>query len=57
MTSIIDLIYMTPDIGALDTWVIEDELATPPDKVVIEYNLANLEGKAGGMGNSEEVTG
>lgn len=57
MTSIIDLTCMIPDIGALDTWVINDVLETPSNHKVIVADLADPERKADSIGTSQEITG
>lgn len=52
MTSIIDMIYMSPNIEALNTWVIDPKPAKPSDHDGIVYDLADEEGEVGSMGTS-----
>lgn len=56
-TSIINLMLTTPEVGKLDTWIIDEELSTPTDHEVIVSDLANLDETIGGMGTSQKVTG
>lgn len=51
-----DLTYTNTDIGSLDTWVIDDEQATPSDYKVIVYNLADPKEEGHSMGTSQEIT-
>lgn len=54
---IINLTITSPEIGALYTWIIDDELFTLFDHEVSVCNLSNLNETVGGMGTSQEVTG
>lgn len=56
MTSIIALIFSTPEIGALDRGVLDSELTTLSDNEVLVCDSANPEGKVDSMGISQEIT-
>lgn len=56
ITSIMDLNFTTPDIGALNIWVIDDKPTTTSEYVVIVYDLADSEEEAESMSASQEVT-
>lgn len=55
ITSIIDLIFTTPDIGALNMLVINNKLTTLSAHEFIVYQLADPGGEAKSMGNSQKV--
>lgn len=55
-TSIIELTFHTPGIGALDMWVINEELSRQSDYKVIVFDLTRLEETVRGMVTSQEVT-
>lgn len=50
ITSIFDLTYTTSDIGTLDIWTMDQELATLSYNKIIVCNLADPEGVVGSMG-------
>lgn len=54
-TSIINLTFNNPEIGALNDWIINEELSTPSDHEVIVHDLANLNETVGGMRTSQDV--
>lgn len=53
---IIELPFTTPELGALESWVINEELATSSDHELIVFDTANLYETIGSMGTSQEVT-
>lgn len=55
--SIINLMFTTREIEAVDFWIIDQELSTMFDHKVIVCDLTNLDETVGGMGTSQEVTG
>lgn len=54
--SVIDLMFTMPELGALDLWVIDKELATLPDHELIVFDTANLDVTIGSLSTSQEVT-
>lgn len=57
MTSYIELIFTTHDIGAPDTFVIDDKLLTPSDHKVIICGIVYPNGIASTMCTTMEITG
>lgn len=55
-TSINDLIFTTFELSTMDSWAIDEELATPSDYELIVFNMANLDEKKAGIGTSREIT-
>lgn len=56
-TSIIDLTFSTPELGALDSCVFHEKLATSSDHVRIVFDTANLNETIGNMDTSQKVNG
>lgn len=56
-TSTIDLTFTTSEIGAMDPWIIDEELSTPSEYEVIVFDTASLDETIEGMRTSQEVTG
>lgn len=49
--------FTTPEIGALDMWINDEDLSTPSDYEVNIFDLANLDKTVGGMRAIQDVTG
>lgn len=56
-TSIIDFTFFTPELGALESWIIDEELVTPFDHELIIFNMTNMDETVDRMSTSQEVTG
>lgn len=56
-TSIINLTFITLEIGALDTWVVDEEFSTSSDHEVIVYDFATLDKTVRRITTSQEITG
>lgn len=57
INSIINLIFTTLDVTALDTWIIDWELSTRSDHEAIVFDMTSLDEIVGRMGISQEVIG
>lgn len=56
MTFITDLTFTTPELWALDSWIINEELTTSMDHVLIVLDMANLDETVDSMRTSQEIT-
>lgn len=53
--SIIDLTLSIPELGALDSWIIDEELATLSHYELIVFDITNLDETVGSMGTTQEA--
>lgn len=53
--SVIDLTFTTPELKTLDSWIIDEELATLSEYEFIVFDIANLNETVSIMGMSQKV--